>query len=161
MDRELRVFHPDLYSTCVCNLRVADWRSEPSIDYSEDVIEAVVMGFRTWRLSLWNAQLSYTGSNQSTSSSHLFHAEMHQALGFKITPLPEIRFHWSSFFSKIAKTGWMLVLLGVRPDIWNTLVLSARSKLKQTKGQLTCFRVYRTIGGLHCWGPHLFQLNCL
>ena len=37
----------DLYSACVCNLRVTDWRSELSIDCSEDVIEAGVMGSRT------------------------------------------------------------------------------------------------------------------
>ena len=47
VDVELRVFQADLYSACVCNLRVTDWRSELSIDCFEDVIEAGVMGSRT------------------------------------------------------------------------------------------------------------------
>lgn len=46
-DAELRVFQADLYSACVCNLRVTDWWSESSIDCSEDVIEAGVIGSRT------------------------------------------------------------------------------------------------------------------
>ena len=35
----------------------------------------------------------------------------------------------------------MLVSLGVKPDIWNTLALSTEGKLNQTTGRLTTFKV--------------------
>lgn len=88
VDTELWVFWADLYSAWVCSLRVTDWQQEPSIDCSEDVIEAGVMGSRTWTLSLWHVQLSYKGYNQGTSSSCSLHAEMHQAHSFRIMPVP-------------------------------------------------------------------------
>lgn len=63
---EPRLFRAHLYSARVCNLRVTDWRSEPGIDCSEDVIEAGVMGSRAGTLSPWRVQQSYTGYNQGT-----------------------------------------------------------------------------------------------